>query len=621
MGETGPYYKGAYSKLNASNHEIRLLILPHAYHIQPPNLICKMITVSLKDNPSYRTVSYSWRTETHMASRIIDINDHFQLITANLEHLLRRLSARHADPSESLRTFWVDQVCINQEDTSERSQQVGLMGQIYGRAQGLVVWLGEDISNQCLLATSIMKSLASDSSDGEEGDPSHTSLLKALGRRETGFPKTAFDAVSALFRTPWWKRAWVVQELALSKHDIEVIWGTAVLPWFTIMKAVERIHCESLNPTLDNAALQTIEWNHAVALQRVHRHDDNSHLYYPKSTLLELCCMFASRKASDPHDKIFAFMGLAADYNEAEFAPDYSLPVHQLYQNFARHVISRTESLEILRVASCGHASHLPTWVPDWDQKPSGWNGHHQRMGSALRVLFDTRAKRFESTIGSSAKNCFSDGMGVLRTQGYCVHKVLDITKPLHDRHAAVAFTRRQIVAILENWENFAQRHVSDIYPTGEPFDEAFWRTLMGNSDVEGQDIDSIEYDGHFEQGFEVFMEREAKLSRLLNQKEEAEREDLISQISHPFYLSMMAATYDQVFFISSQGYIGLAPSGTRVGDHLCLLLGASVPFILRRAGDRFSLVGSVYCHGFMKGEVFKRLQQEQKQPEWLCLE
>lgn len=38
--------------------------------------------------------------------------------------------------------IWIDGICINQNDPSERKSQVLLMGKIYHRCRRLVIWLG-----------------------------------------------------------------------------------------------------------------------------------------------------------------------------------------------------------------------------------------------------------------------------------------------------------------------------------------------------------------------------------------------------------------------------------------------------------------------------------------------
>lgn len=38
--------------------------------------------------------------------------------------------------------FWIDAICINQEDLLERSSQVSFIIDIYDRAENVMVWLG-----------------------------------------------------------------------------------------------------------------------------------------------------------------------------------------------------------------------------------------------------------------------------------------------------------------------------------------------------------------------------------------------------------------------------------------------------------------------------------------------
>jgi hypothetical protein len=44
--------------------------------------------------------------------------------------------------------LWVDDICINQMDDDERTSQVGLMSDIYGRADMVIAWLGPEL--ECL---------------------------------------------------------------------------------------------------------------------------------------------------------------------------------------------------------------------------------------------------------------------------------------------------------------------------------------------------------------------------------------------------------------------------------------------------------------------------------------
>jgi hypothetical protein len=44
--------------------------------------------------------------------------------------------------------IWVDALCINQSDVAERNEHVKMMGDIYAKAEGVKVWLGEEVGMQ-----------------------------------------------------------------------------------------------------------------------------------------------------------------------------------------------------------------------------------------------------------------------------------------------------------------------------------------------------------------------------------------------------------------------------------------------------------------------------------------
>ncbi|KIM93367.1 hypothetical protein OIDMADRAFT_137977, partial [Oidiodendron maius Zn] len=55
-------------------------------------------------------------------------------ISSNLNLALHHL----IEPGQS-RNLWVDQICINQNDGSEKDTQVRLMGKIYGNADKVAI--------------------------------------------------------------------------------------------------------------------------------------------------------------------------------------------------------------------------------------------------------------------------------------------------------------------------------------------------------------------------------------------------------------------------------------------------------------------------------------------------
>lgn len=83
----------------------------------------------------YEAVSYAWGPP-HF-SDAITCNETLLTITPRLANALKHL--RYHD---KVRYLWIDALCINQRNISEKNQQVKLMLQIYQKARSVPVWLG-----------------------------------------------------------------------------------------------------------------------------------------------------------------------------------------------------------------------------------------------------------------------------------------------------------------------------------------------------------------------------------------------------------------------------------------------------------------------------------------------
>jgi len=88
------------------------------------------------DTHLYDALSYVWGIPHKNHSITLD-NCSFG-VTTNLYAALSRLRNRYIE-----RVVWIDAICINQEDLKERGDQIQYMSKIYGKAKGVIVWLGE----------------------------------------------------------------------------------------------------------------------------------------------------------------------------------------------------------------------------------------------------------------------------------------------------------------------------------------------------------------------------------------------------------------------------------------------------------------------------------------------
>jgi hypothetical protein len=160
-----------YRPLNDSIHEIRVLhILPQrafkASDQTQGQVECLLEYVSLNNSPSYHALSYTWqlpdsdvpfadrepvtRNEDSGVDIILDgnvVSVTFNLWSAlkQFQYLLYMGEESEMFPRET--RLWVDAICINQLDFSERNTQVRQMRQIYQKARCVNAWLGPEASN------------------------------------------------------------------------------------------------------------------------------------------------------------------------------------------------------------------------------------------------------------------------------------------------------------------------------------------------------------------------------------------------------------------------------------------------------------------------------------------
>jgi hypothetical protein len=62
-------------------------------------------------------------------------------------------------------------------------------------------------------------------------------------------------------------------------------------------------------------------------------------------------------------------------------------------------------------------------------------------------------------------------------------------------------------------------------------------------------------------------------------------------------------------FFVSKMNYMGLAPPQAEVSDVIAVLFGCHTPFVLRRHGDCFKVIGETHVQGIMDGEVMEAVR------------
>ncbi|KNG49330.1 HET-domain-containing protein [Stemphylium lycopersici] len=90
----------------------------------------------------YEALSYAWGSKdgpSHVHVREYGNRECEMQFTRNLDEALRHVRKEH-EP----RLVWIDALCINQSDDTEKGFQVAMMGEIYRLADCVIAWLGPE---------------------------------------------------------------------------------------------------------------------------------------------------------------------------------------------------------------------------------------------------------------------------------------------------------------------------------------------------------------------------------------------------------------------------------------------------------------------------------------------
>lgn len=97
------------------------------------------ISHSTVEQAPYACLLYRWG-EPQPSHRILLDGQYFD-VGQNLFHFLEMFRKNARSPEMP---FWIDALCIDQQDTQERNHQVAWMVQVFSSAEVVYVWLGKD---------------------------------------------------------------------------------------------------------------------------------------------------------------------------------------------------------------------------------------------------------------------------------------------------------------------------------------------------------------------------------------------------------------------------------------------------------------------------------------------
>lgn len=371
----------SYHDLNYHEHEIRLV---HIFEKPGSDLIHGNLLPPqrLTDiTGKYHTISYcagSAKTTKPIILQGTKFN-----VFANLDCALRETLSYWSTTkySEDDCVLWIDQICINQHNDSERSHQVAFMRDIYLNSRGTFI---------CLSTHQAHKAWPNAFSWFSQRDVQQYTSRSYYHITIAEYIK-GWNAFYDLLECPWWSRAWIRQEFACSQTAIFLYHKEAQdfseLSWLQVIchsgLVTNPHHPENIfsNASLARSEvkkeMQALTNRHYLTLETCHV----ARFLLLQKTLLgdspvecnmdfkKLALDARHSKATDPRDKIFSQLGLAhPGYN---IVPNYSRSndiSRVLIDTAIKIILFEGDlniflyALQLVKAPSC----QLPSWVPDW---------------------------------------------------------------------------------------------------------------------------------------------------------------------------------------------------------------------------------------------------------------
>jgi hypothetical protein len=495
------------------DHSIRLLCFT-ADAENTENIHLVISDHELGSLPTFHALSYTWgpprkgQAEYTDADKVAIVLNGVEFdVYPNLMHALVQLK------KSSLAVFyWIDAICINQGDITERETQVSIMDRIYGSARQVDIWLGMagSFSNEVLRMIQQMARIAESQVDkfyeiGQGG------LLFAFENPEIlqryGLPAITEElwyAFIDFFERKWFKRVWILQEVALAKSAV-VLWGDTVLSWKDVTLCSEFLTISNLSRGLAEMQLRknptdghitpigtTAEGISLIAALCSGRSSELDEEYVTFLNRMAgygivqtqvahylLLCISVSRpfQSTDKRDKIFALLGIMNKIAEQDLLPKLTLrPDYRrkssaacAFTTAAYAILSDCQNLGLLTTVtdkSVRSVPELPSWVPDFTSQ--GPNPIQTLIRSEEMSQFDPSNTR------EIAMKPFRMDWGILCLHGIQVGTITMLSEPCLDMTNYGHFERcAQLILGCQ-----------EIYPaTGQSRVEVLWRTILLDMD------------------------------------------------------------------------------------------------------------------------------------------
>ncbi|KAK0732096.1 heterokaryon incompatibility, partial [Lasiosphaeris hirsuta] len=148
----------------------------------------------------FEAISYRWGSGERTCD--IKIGKRALAIPQSAFEVIRRRTSQFRT-----RRLWIDAICVDQSSDADKTQQVGMMRDIYGKAARTIVWLG-DRQPDAWLAWAFFGDLVREYWKYK----TDSSSVPVAGLKKVNDDNPKWEALRTLLENEYWSRVWIVQE-------------------------------------------------------------------------------------------------------------------------------------------------------------------------------------------------------------------------------------------------------------------------------------------------------------------------------------------------------------------------------------------------------------------------
>jgi hypothetical protein len=389
----------------------------------------------------------------------------------------------------------------------------------------------------------------------------------------------------------------------LPSKDIEIYCGNWELEW-SLFEGPARLAAESARSSGDNYGwqFQAAKGSHKLALELINsRRSQRAN----RLDLLELLDAFRLFPVTNRQDKIYSLLGICADRNDPAFTVDYLELAQDTFTRYSKRFVEKGYGVNVLYCAANSRQRFDgPSWVANWDDQEF-----------PQTMLASVADSSYYSASGNSSPtmHVLPDSSN-LQISGIIVDELEQLSgfSPADDH-------RKCRNDIYTAWKELQSLLKAENPYQGQCLHEVIWRTMIcdkmgellyGDMSAEARMLlawDHKQMSKETQSWYSVYGDPIRTASYFpASEKIKRQHEEGFMQTAVQYAGTALNMMHWKRFAASSNGYLASVPVSSLPGDLVCVVMGATVPFVLRPLHGGYQLIGECYVHGLMCGEALK---------------